>query len=137
MVNEVHGQLAALKFEVGTAYKPAESFFDICAEPQTIQQLQDAVNERIGKPETILQEAQRLVHGDRQASYGHPSDDFARTGKMWAAILGLPHVTPEQVGLCMCAVKISRQCNSPKRDNLTDLAGYAATVQMVEERKRV
>lgn len=37
--------------------------------------------------ETILQEAQRLVHGDRQGSYGHPLDDYTRTGTMWGAIL--------------------------------------------------
>ena len=86
--------------------------------------------------ETILQEAQRLVHGERQNTYGHPLDDFTRTAQLWSAILGFP-VKAEQVGLCMCAVKISRQCNAPKRDNMTDLAGYAATVQMVvEERDR-
>lgn len=86
--------------------------------------------------ETVLQEAQRLVHGDRQAAYGHPFDDFSRTAQLWAAILGIP-VSPEQVGLCMIAVKISRQCNVPKRDNMTDAAGYAETVQMVvEERAR-
>jgi hypothetical protein len=86
--------------------------------------------------ETILQEAQRLVHGDRQADYGHPLDDFTRTAAMWAAILGHP-VTAEQVGLCMIAVKVSRQCNHPKRDNMTDAAGYSATVQMcIEERAR-
>lgn len=86
--------------------------------------------------ETILQEAQRLVHGDRGAAYGHPLDDFSRTATIWSAILGAP-VTAEQVGLCMIGVKISRQCNSPKRDNMTDAAGYAATVQMVvEERDR-
>ena len=86
--------------------------------------------------ETVLQEAQRLVYGERQQSYGHPLDDFTRTAQMWSAILGWK-VTAEQVGMCMCAVKISRQCNKPKRDNLTDLAGYAATVQMVvEERDR-
>ena len=84
--------------------------------------------------ETILQEAQRLVHGDRQADYGHPLDDFTRTAAMWSAILGFA-VKAEQVGLCMAAVKISRQCNHPKRDNMTDLAGYAATVQMVVEER--
>jgi hypothetical protein len=82
----------------------------------------------------ILEEANSLVHGDRQASYGHPIDDFTRTAKMWSAILGC-EVTAEQVGLCMCAVKISRQCNRPKRDNMVDLAGYAATVEMVLEEK--
>jgi len=85
----------------------------------------------------ILEEANSLVHGDRQQAYGHPLDDFSRTAKLWSAILG-HEVTPEQVGLCMCAVKISRQVNKPKRDNLVDLAGYAATVQMVldEQYKR-
>jgi Domain of unknown function (DUF6378) len=88
-------------------------------------------------PETALQEAQRIVHGDRGQDYGSPLDDFTRTGRMWAAILGLPEVTAEQVGLCMIAVKLSRQCNKPKRDNMVDAAGYAETVQMViEERAR-
>jgi hypothetical protein len=82
--------------------------------------------------ESVLLEAQRLVHGDRGADYGHPLDDFSRTAKLWSAILG-QDVTPEQVGLCMCAVKLSRQCNKPKRDNLVDLAGYAETVNMVIE----
>lgn len=78
----------------------------------------------------ILLEADRLVHGNRGADYGHPLDDFARTAKMWSAILGVT-VTAEQVGLCMCALKISRQCNKHKDDNLIDLAGYAETVNMV------
>jgi hypothetical protein len=91
----------------------------------------------VTKPETILQEAQRLVHGDRGADYGHPIDDFTRTGKMWAAILGVDTVSAEQVGLCMMAVKISRQCNRPKRDNMTDAAGYAETVQMISDRRQL
>ena len=85
---------------------------------------------------SVLLEAQSLVHGDRQTAYGHPFDDFSRTAAMWSAILGVT-VTAEQVGLCMCAVKISRQCNAPKRDNMVDLAGYSETVQMViDERTR-
>jgi len=87
--------------------------------------------------ETILEEAQRLVYGDRQASYGHPSDDYARTARMWEAILGLPayHIAPSIACLMMAAVKISRQVNKPKRDNLTDLAGYAACAQLCAERE--
>ncbi len=86
-------------------------------------------------PETVLEEAQRLIFGDRNAAYGHPAEDFARTGRMWGAILGIPDVPPAQVGLCMAALKISREVHRPKRDNLVDLAGYAGTVAMVRERE--
>lgn len=76
---------------------------------------------------SVLVEAEGLVHGDRNADYGHPLDDFTRTAKIWGAILGVP-ISPKQVGLCMCGVKISRECNKSKRDNMVDLAGYAETV---------
>ena len=84
----------------------------------------------------VLDEANGLVHGNRGADYGHPLDDFTRTAKIWSAILGCP-VSAEQVGLCMIGVKLSRQCNRPKRDNMVDAAGYAETVQMcIDERER-
>jgi hypothetical protein len=82
--------------------------------------------------ESILQEAQRLVHGDRGASYGHPKADFERTAKMWSAILGF-EVPTEKIPLCMIALKISRQCNKAKRDNWADMAGYAETGYMVDQ----
>jgi hypothetical protein len=81
--------------------------------------------------ETATEEAERLVHGPRGVNYGHPIDDFSRTGRMWGAILGGPDVPPELVGLCMAAVKISREVNAPKRDNRVDLAGYAETIEMI------
>lgn len=88
------------------------------------------------REETICQEADRLVSCDRQDSYGHPAEDFARTGRMWGAILGISDVPPEKVGLCMVALKISREVNKPKRDNRTDGAGYWKCVDMIQERKQ-
>lgn len=87
------------------------------------------------KQESALQEAQRLVHGDRGTAYGHPIDDYTRTGRMWGAILGLPDIDPRICCLMMAAVKISREVNAPKRDNRVDLAGYAECAQMVAERQ--
>ena len=87
------------------------------------------------KQETAVEEAYRLVHGARQESYGHPFDDFTRTGRMWGAILGIPDIPPAQVGLCMAAVKISREVNAEKRDNRVDLAGYAETIDLVRQRE--
>jgi hypothetical protein len=45
---------------------------------------------------------------------------------------------PEEVALLMCQVKIARLTHDfNKRDTIADLAGYAATLQMVvEERQR-
>ena len=80
--------------------------------------------------ESILFEAHNLVHGVRGEDYGHPYEDFSRTAKIWSAILGVD-VTPEQVALCMIGVKISRECNKPKRDNRIDIVGYAETLDMV------
>jgi len=80
-----------------------------------------------------LLDAQRLVYGPREHAYGHPADDFGRTAQIWSAILGYP-ITAAQVGLCMVGVKLSRQVNRPKRDNLVDAAGYCATVQRIEDR---
>ena len=85
--------------------------------------------------ETILQEAQRLVHGNRGADYGHPIDDYTRTGRMWGAILGIGDIDPRICCLMMAVMKVSRECNKHKRDNLTDLAGYAECASMVAERQ--
>jgi len=85
------------------------------------------------KEKTILEEAQNLVYGDRNESYGHPSDDYEKTAALWSVILGVK-VTAKQAVLCMCAVKISRELHEPKRDNLVDLAGYAACAARIQNR---
>lgn len=87
--------------------------------------------------ESVLEEAKRLVHGSRQEDYGHPIDDFTRTGRMWGAILGIPDIDPRIVALMMACVKISREVNKPKRDNRVDLAGYAETCEMVAAKQGV
>lgn len=80
----------------------------------------------------ILKEADNLTAGDRNQDYGTPLDDFTRTAKIWTEILGCA-VKPTDVPLCMIALKISRQCHKPGRDNLVDIAGYARTIEMCED----
>lgn len=83
---------------------------------------------------SVLVEADKLVNGDRQAAYGRPITDFTRTGRFWGEILKIGRdVTAEEVALCMVALKLSRQINKSKRDNLVDIAGYVKTYQLVEE----
>lgn len=76
----------------------------------------------------------QIVHGARQQDYGHPSRDFARSAALITALLGhklLEPITAEDVGLIQICIKLSRQMNCKKRDNLVDIAGYAETVNMV------
>ena len=85
----------------------------------------------------IFDEANELIHGDRQMAYDHPLDNFSRIAKIWSVILGV-EVSPEQVGLCMVGTKLAREAFQPKRDNLVDGAGYFGTIEMVyEERERL
>lgn len=89
----------------------------------------------------ILEEANKLVHDDRNASYGHPIEDFTCTAAMWTAYLkrkygpGAPTLQPEDVGLMMVCVKLSREACVPKFDNLVDGAGYFETVAMIKDEK--
>lgn len=101
---------------------------------KTILREADDLISASGIKESVLQEADRLVSTDRQQDYGHPLDDFTKTAKMWSAVLG-QEVSPEQVPLCMILVKISRETNRHKRDNLVDIAGYAKTLKLVVNEK--
>lgn len=85
--------------------------------------------------ESVCQEADRLVSVDRQADYGHPYWDFQKTAAMWSTIFGVA-IEPEQVGLAMICVKISRELNKHKHDNLVDICGYAKTIELVNEKRQ-
>lgn len=83
--------------------------------------------------ESILAEAERIVGGDRQQDYGDMQTSFARVAGMWSIILGGARVTPRDVARCMIALKLTRDCNRAKRDNLVDIAGYARCAQNLED----
>ena len=82
--------------------------------------------------ETVLEEAQRLVYGARAEAYGHPRDNMDRIARIWSVILE-KEITSRQVALCMVGVKIARDVHEQTRDNLVDLAGYAAVADRVAE----
>ncbi len=79
---------------------------------------------------TILEEAQNLIYGDREESYGSVTKNFNNIAQGWSVILG-KEVTPEQVGLMMAWLKIARYSYKPKRDSLVDVAGYIGCIDKI------
>lgn len=94
----------------------------------------------MSEPRSILLEAQEITHGARRAAYGHPADDYQRTAAMVSAMLAhklKEPITPAEMTMVMCCVKLSRQVNRVGRDNMLDLAGYAwCTQEILEETER-
>lgn len=73
----------------------------------------------------ILQQADALINGERQAQYGPPSESFNAIAAMWSAYIGHP-VTAADVCNLMALLKISRLRNGPHSDSSVDGAGYLA-----------
>jgi len=91
----------------------------------------------------VLEEAKQHITGDRNASYGPPTQDFQRTADMWTALLQLKlkpgeRIRSQDVAWMMIMLKASRAQHSGKRDNYVDAAGYAGCgweCEMEEEEK--
>jgi len=81
-------------------------------------------------PETAIDEAKRVVHGDRRRSYGHPIDNHTRTAGLWSQFLGV-QISAEEVCMLNILQKVSRHVHRPHRDNLVDIMGYAANEDMI------
>lgn len=90
--------------------------------------------------QSILQIAEQLTNVIRQADYGHPLDDYTRTAGMFNAAFAhklKEPMTPEDMMLGMILVKLSRQLNASRRDNLIDICGYANCIDLAQaERER-
>lgn len=82
----------------------------------------------------LLDEAKKLIEGDRNNQYGPPTQDFQRTAEILTA-LGFAHVNASgnvtglsayHTALIMMTLKLSRISWQPeKRDSWLDTAGYA------------
>ena len=53
----------------------------------------------------ILQEAEKLVGGDRQEDYGDKLTNHQNIAKLWSAYLD-KEITPHDVAICMTLLKI-------------------------------
>ena len=86
---------------------------------------------------SILKEANTIIYGDREKTYGHPSKNLQTIAHMWASYLNAKPtelITPKDVAAMMMLVKVARFANDPDhRDNLVDICGYAALIERCDE----
>jgi hypothetical protein len=95
--------------------------------------------------ESILTEALKVTGGDRQENYGHPLANHVRIAELWNGYLVAKSVTPDgsrdnrismltpsDVAAMMVLLKIARNMHKPKRDNLTDAAGYCRCLSRIQ-----
>ena len=85
------------------------------------------------RPSSISAEAEEIVGGQRAIDYGDMTKSFTDIGKVWSVLAGV-EISAHKVGLMMAGLKLVRENNSPKRDNLVDLAGYAYCTQQIVDR---
>jgi hypothetical protein len=92
------------------------------------------------KPETILEEAQRIVYGDREQSYGHPGPNMEVFAQLVEAYLegramssDDDHLDGGDGAVIVMLLKIARIATGTRaRDTIVDVAGYAAVLARVE-----
>ena len=82
----------------------------------------------------ILEEAESIIYGDREQTYGKPGVNLERIAGQWALYLQQKFgvevsLTAEDVCWMMVDLKKCRQMNADKRDNLVDAAGYLALIE--------
>lgn len=80
--------------------------------------------------EGVLSEASTLITGDRNQTYGSPTQNFTDTANVWNTILRRKlkdgeSIQPGEVAAMMVGLKLVRMVAQPKRDNWVDIAGYA------------
>lgn len=82
--------------------------------------------------EKLFNEVVNILHS-RGTQYGHPISNHKRIAELWSAYLGYP-IQPNEVAICMCLVKISRQAEDPRvADNYKDALGYIAIAQTITD----
>lgn len=86
----------------------------------------------VEQSESILQEAERIINGQRAADYGDARVSFERTAAMWSAYLGA-ELGALDVANLMILLKVSRTKGGFHRDSYVDIGGYAGLTDQLKE----
>ena len=86
----------------------------------------------------VLDEAKKVINGERQDSYGSPEDSFETIRELWYVWLkgkGFDvKLGVDDVAMMMLLLKVARENSSHKHDNIVDLAGYAGIYADLKEK---
>ena len=94
--------------------------------------------------ESVLDEAKRIIYGDREKTYGSPSKNLDTIAKMWSAYLNSRmtiqmndyenELNAKDVAVMMVLLKGARLANDQgHRDSVVDICGYAALIERCDE----
>ena len=81
----------------------------------------------------ILEEANKLIGGDRNDDYGDKLTNHQNIAALWSVFLR-KNITPHDVAMCMALVKVARLMHAHKKDSYLDMAAYAAIAGEIEAR---
>lgn len=81
--------------------------------------------------QSVLEEAEAIINGERRDDYGGPLESFTRIARLWEPILGV-EISPYDVALCLIQLKVARAVNGMQRDSIVDIAGYAGCVELMK-----
>ena len=81
----------------------------------------------------LLDEAKKLIGGDRQTDYGDKLKNHQNIADFWSIFLQ-KKITAHDVAICMALVKVARLMNQHKKDSYLDMAAYAAIAGEIEKR---
>lgn len=97
---------------------------------QPEQQMQQRSLRELGYKEDGQSISKHPTVTDRRKVREAPRPHFRRVAKMWEAIIGSP-ISPEQVVMCMVALKLAREAGMHDQDNITDAEGYLSLLSEV------
>lgn len=99
---------------------------------KTLEHWQSAAPRLVEDTKSILAEAEAVIYGDREATYGSPDKNLQLIANLWGPILGQT-ITVDQVCILMILLKAARLLNQPAhRDSQVDICGYAALMERVQ-----
>lgn len=70
----------------------------------------------------LLEKVKKTL-SNRGPYYGTPQDNYGRAATLWSVILDRD-IKPAQVVMCMVAIKMAREAERHKHDNIMDMIGY-------------